>query len=729
MPKTRWIRRQLSLLRPILNAASLQSVRLGHQAIGRLVPRFLAKQTRCQRMDLEHFRAAWVRPRDLRHRGTILYLHGGGYTCGDLEYAAGIGAVLASRLHCNFFCPAYRLAPEHRFPAALEDALASYRYLLRCGCSPAEIVVCGESAGGGLLFSLCVRLREEGLPLPAGLLAFSPWADLTASGFSYVENVRRDPTMTIKQLQFYAKSYADFYADPLVSPAFADLHGLPPTQIYVAENEIMRDDSRLLHEKLQACGVQSALFEEPNLWHAYPVYGLKNFRRDYAKMEAFLDAVLPQKAPLRWMRLDNVAKIYPAALRRNWSNVFRVSMTLSEPVQKEILQTALDITVRRFPSMAARLRRGLFWYYLEELAHAPDVREEGTYPLSVMTLSEIRTCALRVLCYENRIAVEVFHSVTDGKGAMVFLKTLCAEYLHQRHGMTVTPQHGVLDVYEAPRDTELVDSFLEHAGDVKMPRAESNAYQLRGAQYSDGYLTATTGMLDVHAALETAKSYGVTLTAFLCAVMMQAIANLQASHRPRHRRKPVKVFLPVDLRPFFGSESVRNFVLFITPEINPRMGDYDFAEICRSVHHQMGVELTQKRLQARITTNVKAETSRFLKAVPLFLKNLVMKTMYRIVGENKFCITLSNLGKNELPTEMKGYVTRMDFLPGIQSTQPYNCGVISYEDTLYINFVRATVEPSLERHFFAILQELGLEVTVESNSRYGKKETKKGGNV
>ncbi len=727
MPKTKWMRRQLALMRPLINAASLQSVRKGQQMIGRLIPRLLGKQTRCQRIALEGFRAAWVRPNDLRRRGTVLYLHGGGYTCGDLEYAAGIGAVLASRLYCNFFCPAYRLAPEHPFPAALEDALASYRYLLRCGCRPQEIVLCGESAGGGLLFSLCVRLREEGLPLPAGLIAISPWADLAASGFSYVENVRRDPSMTIKQLQFYAKSYTTSYTNPLVSPVYADLHDLPPTQIFVAENEIMRDDARTLHQKLQACGVQSELHEGQNLWHAYLVYGLKDFRRDYAKMESFLDAVLPQKAPLRWMRLDNAAKIYPASLRRNWSNVFRVSMTMTEPIQKDILQTALDITARRFPSMAVRLRRGLFWYYLEELPHAPDVKEEGPYPLAHMPLSEIRTCALRVLCYENRVAVEIFHALTDGNGAMVFLKTLCAEYLHQRYGADIPYEQGVLDVYAPPKEGELVDSFLENAGPVKMGRGEPNAYQLRDAQYEDGYLTATTGMVDVGEALRMAKSYGVTLTTFLCAAMMQAIARMQAEKGPAHRHKPVKVLLPVNLRPFFGSESLRNFVLFITPEINPRMGEYTFAEICRSVHHQMGLELTKKRMQARITTNVMAERSLMLKIVPLFVKNIAMKLVYKMVGENKFSITLSNLGQMHLPDEMTPYVSRMDFFPGIQATQPHNCGVLSYGDTLYINLVRATVHPTLEAHLFAVLQELGLCVTVESNSRYDGESKIEGG--
>ena len=127
---------------------------------------------------------------------------------------------------------------------------------------------------------------------------------------------------------------------------------------------------------------------------------------------------------LRWLKLDNAAKIYPAARREDWSNVYRLSATLADPVDTAVLQSSLDATVPRFPSIAARLRRGLFWYYLQQLEHAPAIREEYSYPLTRMSRDEIRQCAFRVIVYENRIALELFHSLTDGTGALVFLKTL-----------------------------------------------------------------------------------------------------------------------------------------------------------------------------------------------------------------------------------------------------------------------------------------------------------------
>ena len=176
------------------------------------------------------------------------------------------------------------------------------------------------------------------------------------------------------------------------------------------------------------------------------------------------------KERLRWLRLDNAAKIYPAARRRNWSNVFRQSVTLCEDVDTEILKSALGIVVKRFPSIAARLRKGLFWYYLQEVKSAPEILEEYSYPLCFMDSSQLRKCAFRVIVYKNRIAVEFFHSLTDGTGALIFLKNLVAEYLEQRHGISIPFEHGIIDRKAAPSEEELEDSFLKYAGSIPKSR-------------------------------------------------------------------------------------------------------------------------------------------------------------------------------------------------------------------------------------------------------------------
>ncbi|MDD4699262.1 MAG: hypothetical protein PHV07_03255 [Oscillospiraceae bacterium] len=421
---------------------------------------------------------------------------------------------------------------------------------------------------------------------------------------------------------------------------------------------------------------------------------------------------------LRWMRLDNAAKIYPAAKRRRWNNLFRISITLKEPIDKEILQSALDVTVKRFPSIAVRVRRGVFWYYLEEIPKAPNVRQDTCYPLSRMPFNDIRKCAFRVLYYENRIAVEIFHALTDGNGGMIFLKTLVAEYLSQKHGITIPSNSGVLDRSEEPSDAELEDSFLKNEGNVSSGRQESNAYRLKGTHENDGFLHLTSGVMDVNQVLQIAKSFNVTLTELITSVMIASIIEIQNEKVPnRNLQKPVKVLVPVNLRKMFESISLRNFVLYITPGINPRMGDYSFEEITKIVHHKMGIELNNKYMSSLITANVKAEKILLLKIMPLFIKNIALKTVYNMVGEKKSCLTLSNLGVVKLPEEMSQYVERVDFVLGIQATGTNNCGVLSFGDKLYINIIRNIKEPTLEHSFFNYLKNLGLNMKIESNQR------------
>ena len=427
---------------------------------------------------------------------------------------------------------------------------------------------------------------------------------------------------------------------------------------------------------------------------------------------------MPKKRTLRWLPLDNAAKIYPAARRSNWSNVYRLSATLTEAVDIPLLEQALETVVRRFPSLAVRLRRGLFWYYLQELSHPPAVSEESCYPLTYMSKAEIRRCAFRILVYRDRIALEIFHSLTDGNGALVFLKTLVAEYLERRYGLSVPATDGVLDRHEAPSPAEWEDSFQKYSGAVAASRRELTAWRLSGTPELGSFLHLTCLQLSVDEVRQKAKEYGVSVTAFLCAVMMVALQNYQRECIPdRRKRPPIRVLIPVNLRRLYDSCTLRNFVLYTTPEILPQLGDYDFAEICRIVTAQMELDITPKKMSTKIAVNVNSERLMAVRVMPLFIKNMVMKAIFDAVGERKSCLSLSNLGAVTLPEVMRPYVRRMDFILGVQAAAPSNCGVLSYGGTVYVNFIRNVKEASLERHFFEVLREHGLSVTAESNQR------------
>ncbi len=713
------VRAQLNFFKPFVANCSLEVTRKGQDKLGELMEAIHRRDVIVRDHDFGPFRGAWIIPKDERRQGVILYLHGGGYTCGNLDYAKGFAATLSDECGVRVFCAAYRLAPEERFPAALDDAVVAYQYLLSKGYPARQILLCGESAGGGLIYALCLKLKSLRLPLPCGLIGISPWTDLTGSGESYITNRDIDPSMTPELLQFYAGCYTDDPRNPLCSPLFGDLTGLPPSLLFVGGDEVMLDDTRMLHQKLVECGCRSQLVVAPERWHAYVLYYLNENMSDFDTINDFLTRVLCPAKKLRWMRLDNAAKIYPAAKRRGWTNYFRLSATLKEPVDMQILRTALDVTVRRFPSIAVRLRRGVFWYYLEEIEKAPPIEEDKSYPLVHVPFDDVRKCAFRVLVYRSRIAVEFFHAVTDGTGGLIFLKTLVAEYLCQKYGISIPAEDGVLGRLEDPDPEELEDSFLRYAGDITASRSEQTAYHLSGTPEPDGFLNLTTLMLPVAAVKEKSRELGVSVTEFIAAVMMKAICDLQAEQVPRRmRRKPVKVLLPVNLRGLFPSRTLRNFASYVTPEIDPRLGDYSLQEICRIVHYRMGLENDPRMMAAKIATNVASERSPVLRVMPLFIKNLAMKAVFDLVGECKSCLCLSNLGAVRLPQAMAPYVARMDFIIGVQAKAPHNCGVVSWDGTMYVNMIRNIQEPELESHFYRVLHSLGLPVRVESNQRW-----------
>lgn len=420
----------------------------------------------------------------------------------------------------------------------------------------------------------------------------------------------------------------------------------------------------------------------------------------------------------RWMRLDNAAKIYPAASSRRWHALFRLSATLTEPVDPEVLLQAQRRMVRRFPSFYVRLRRGMFWYYLEGVDECAAVEQDGESPCMPLQRREKRGLRLRVRYRGNRIAVEFFHAITDGTGGLCFLKTLVAEYLSLRYGVAIPRGDGVLDCDEPPHGAELDDSFLANAGDIAIDRTEANAYHLSGDLEPDGFIHLTTACVPLAAVTARAKAFGVSLTAYLTALLIDAACQLQQEDgTARRRRRPVKICVPVNLRRFFPSETLRNFSSYVNPGVETRLGTYTLEEIVQAVHHYMGTEATAKRLGAKFTANVSSERNAALRLAPLFLKNVAMKCAFLMVGDRKTTTILSNLGLVTLPDAMAAHVSRMEFVLGPLSRNPVACAALSYGDTLYLNLTSTLREPALERAFLTRLVRQGVPVRVESNQR------------
>ncbi len=267
-------KKKLEKLKPILNGCSIKAARMGQDMLGAIAS--IGKKDNYEKLVFRNFKCGVITPETPTDEdAVIVYIHGGGYVAGGIEYAKGYASYLSEKTGIKTFFPAYRLAPENKCPDALKDCVKTYKYLTETlSYDPKKIIICGESAGGGLIYSLCCSLKKLSLPLPCGLIAISPWTDLTMSGQSYDFNAENDPSMTLERLRFFAESYTDDPTDPIASPLFGDLRDLPPSLIVSGGDEIMLSDAVLLHEKLLSQKSPSRHHIEPGLWHAYPLYHL-----------------------------------------------------------------------------------------------------------------------------------------------------------------------------------------------------------------------------------------------------------------------------------------------------------------------------------------------------------------------------------------------------------------------------------------------------------------------
>lgn len=416
--------------------------------------------------------------------------------------------------------------------------------------------------------------------------------------------------------------------------------------------------------------------------------------------------------PENWYRLDNAAKIYPAISNKRRGSVFRVSATLSGPVDAEALQRAADVVVQRFPTMAVRLHKGLFWYYFEQTLASPRVQRERPWLCLPMDRSGDGGFLFRISYYGSRINVEMFHSLTDGTGAMAFLKALVFHYLKEL-GYPVSSEGDVLDRDRPFSVEEVEDSFLTHYDPKNGQRPQEElAYQLRGTPPEDGHLRLISVMTDSAQAVKLCRAKDCTLTEYMVALLIQSIYLAQIAGRPN--QLPIRVSVPVNLRRFFRSRTLRNFSSYLN--IGAQMGaDSAFDEILDQVRRQMKQGLTQENLAKGINANIQAERNVLMRATPLVIKNMALRVAYRLYGERVFTCAFSNLGKITMPESMQEYVTRVEMVLGLGDINRMNVAACTYQDRLVINFTRSITEPDIEKLFCRFLVQQGLTVTVESN--------------
>lgn len=427
------------------------------------------------------------------------------------------------------------------------------------------------------------------------------------------------------------------------------------------------------------------------------------------------------KAPA-WTRLDNASIIYPSCRTRKYATIYRMVVTLDEKVSEPLLGTALINCMRRFPSFRYTLDKGFFWWFLRRLENDPVT--SAPFAMRPFNFKKNGGYLFKAGCEENRIILDFFHALTDGTGAMTFMMSLTAEYIHLRYGVEVPSGKWVLDLDEEPSMAEVEDSFDSFSGIKGALDKETRAYHLHGTEECAGTLHDIRVSLPLDKMQALAGEYGCTLTELVTALMLLSLQEVRTG-RPAIGDSPyLKVEVPVNLRPIFHSRTLRNFSSYVHLGIDVRSGDLPFQDILREVKLQKSLFVNPHRLTTRVAANVALEDNLAIRSIPLFIKKFAINFINSHKGENYCSQTLSNLGGISLPEEMRRHVRDLDFILGRTQKKSGSCACVSYGNRMNLNFSRKIVEHGFEDAFIRNLRMMGIDAEVKSSTPSEKKSSK-----
>jgi NRPS condensation-like uncharacterized protein len=417
-----------------------------------------------------------------------------------------------------------------------------------------------------------------------------------------------------------------------------------------------------------------------------------------------------QKEP-EWFRLDNAAKIYPAVIGGEFTAVFRISVLLREDIVYSALAAAIPVVAARFPYFNVKLSNGIFWFYLERNQGKPRLYADIGEVCTGFPVGSANEVMYRILVKEKELSIEFVHILTDGGGALEFLKTFLYQYLTNTGKISSLPE-GIVSPDARPDPAEYEDAFGRHFN-KQIPATENppGAMHLPFSLNRRPRLRLLTAELPSEAVRLKARSYNLTVTEYLASVYLKVLQDIFSRLPGKKGRGIVRVQIPVNLRNHFGSKTMRNFSLFVMPELDLRLGSYSFEDIARSVHHVIRLETQPLRIGRIIRRNVGKERNLLIRILPVFIKKLFLYMAYHTYGSGLNTGVLTNLGNLKLPPEMAMHAEAFTIIPPPPNKKiKINCGVASYGEKMRITFASIAATRELEKGFFRFLSSEGIEV-------------------
>ncbi len=411
--------------------------------------------------------------------------------------------------------------------------------------------------------------------------------------------------------------------------------------------------------------------------------------------------------------LDNAAKIFPAVSNETRTYMFRLSVIFKENIDPNLLKEALVKTTKRYAHLNVRIRKGLFWYFFEENIKEPIIYEDDGLVNKFLYFRENNEFLFRTIYYKERLSVEFYHALTDGKGALEFINSLSYEYLLLK-GIKIDHEGLLVTSDAASSYQEVSDEFKKlYQKQPIFKTKEPKAEHFKGTLYANHYSSVLHAYFKVDEIIKLAKKYDASVTALFGAISI--LAHKRSKSFKKHKNL-FRLFIPVNMRQFFPSITLRNFASFIRVSYDLNKDEEDISVIIKDVKEQMEAELDLDAMVNRIISNVKIENNPFLRITPLPIKTLAMKSAYGLLGESLNSFSISNIGRVNLPKDMIPHISHHQFVIGGSYDTPKNLSIVSFENTLSVSFISKIIERDVERAFFNIFKELGIESVIEHNN-------------
>ena len=411
-----------------------------------------------------------------------------------------------------------------------------------------------------------------------------------------------------------------------------------------------------------------------------------------------------------WFKIDNAGKVFPSISNKERSNTFRLSMTLKTPIDPILLGQSVNMMLPRFEAFAIQIKTGIFWQYFAENHRPFKIEPESAILTKYFHPRHNKGYLFKVYYYENRITLETFHALTDGSGALAFLTSIVYQYLTLL-GHDIHPEKMILGTQPIqPKENE--DAFISnYDASYKKQMKEMHAFHLKGETFEHAFTNLFSLKIDVPTLKEVTKNkYQVTITKYVAAIICFAIMKQNADFYTQ--KKPLKLFIPINLRPYFDAITLRNFSLYLKTVFDPKDASLSFLEVIERVKNQFSEQLHKDILKSRIAGYVSLEKVWWIRLLPFFLKNIAFKIGYDMLGAKINTASFSNLGLVKLPKEMQAYVEDVNFIIGGFG---FGISAISYLNTMTLNLATTIKDTSIMREVTQLLLKDGLTFKVISN--------------